>query len=112
MSYVRKEDMYFQKMCPFKMHTLWLLLLLFAGASNAKIHKNCDDVSINGPHFCSSQDYFKGVGDTSPQLVEGKITIFDIPEFRPDDRTITIFMKLSAYWNDTRIKTKSSDPDL
>ena len=88
-------------------------MLLFAGASNAQINKNCNDESIiSGLHFCSSEDYFKGVGDTSPLLVEGKVTIFDIPEFRPDDKTITIFMKLSAFWNDTRIKTQSGDPDL
>ena len=101
-----------KRVLTFKMYTLRLLLLLFPGASNAQINKNCNDESISGLHFCSSEDYYKGVGDTSPLLVGGKITIFDIPEFRPDDKTITIFMKLSAFWNDTRIKTESSDPDL
>ena len=87
------------------------ILLVFAGTSNAQINKNCHDESI-GLHFCASEDYFKGVDHDKTLDLKEKLLIIDIPEFRPDDKTITIFMRLETNWNDPRIKTKSSDPNL
>ena len=82
---------------------MFWLLLLFTRVSNAQISL-CNDESIAvGLRICSYQAYNKGVGDTKPQLVDGKIIMLDIPEFNADDKTITIFMTLVAHWNDTRI---------
>ena len=89
-----------------------LLVLLFAEMTNAQI-KLCNesDVIGSGVILCSNEDYDKGlVGSRGhAAMLEEKITMYDIPEFNPEDKTVTIFMMLMVYWNDTRVTLKTSD---
>ena len=87
-----------------------LLLMLFAWNVDAEITLCSEE--IIGRRLCTHvEDY-----DTSlppkphPFFLKEKVTIYDIPEFNQDDGTVTIFMKIAAFWNDTRVTLVSSDP--
>ena len=90
---------------------LGLLLLFFAGTTVARV-RSCDE-SADIVFLCSNGYYdksFSGTGD-QPAVLNEKIVVYTIPEFNPIDKTVTIFMRLMTYWNDTRISLKTNDPN-
>ena len=86
-----------------------LLVLLLAGLTKAQISM-CKDETIRGLRICTNETYDKGKGETQPLFVKEKVLVHDIPEFNQNDKTISIYMTLYVYWNDTRVMLKSSDP--
>ena len=85
-----------------------MLLVLSSGVSNAQIHL-CNESNVHGLRLCSHEHYDKSLGQTVPALVKEKVVMYDIPEFNQNEKTVTIFMMLKIYWNDTRVMLKSSD---
>ena len=88
---------------------LFCLLLFVAGMAKANLNlcKNEDTFGL-----CSLTDkYDKSYPpDPRPIYLNQTITIFDIVDFNQDDRTVTLFLQLYIFWNDTRLTNKYSDP--
>ena len=93
------------------LRTIVYFVWLSATAIKADPIEKCDD-SNDTFGMCmvvDREDYKQDFpAKPYPLVVKEKVSIYDIPEFNADDKTITIFMKLVVYWNDTRIT--SDDP--
>ena len=87
-----------------------VLFMLFVRLSYAEL-SFCEDDTVIGLRICGNEDYNKGHGETKPTFVKERIVLYDIKEFEPDDQTVTLFLMLYSYWNDSRVKLKSSDPE-
>ena len=84
--------------------------LIYLGIANdAGQIRFCDDETFVGLAICKPKDYNPKAPKPHPLILQETIIVNDIPEFNPDEKTITIFMKLIVYWNDSRIMIKSSD---
>ena len=77
--------------------------------ANAQI-TSCEEENIDGVEICSLGEYTKKDKEIvdccygkKPILVEEKIKVYDITEFNDDDKTITLFISLTTYWNDSRL---------
>ena len=84
-----------------------LALLVITGMANAQI-SSCKDENIDQLRICSHGEYDKAVGHPVPIYLKEKIWIYDIAEFNQNDKTITVFMGLKLFWNDTRLMLKSN----
>ena len=87
-----------------------LPFLLFVRLSYAQI-SFCDDATIIGLRICGSEDYNKGFGEARPLSIKEKIVLYDVKEFNPNEKSITLFMMLFTVWNDSRVMLKSGDPN-
>ena len=89
---------------------LILLLIISAWKTTAQLNL-CVNEDITGVGLCTlTENYDKSYPSIRPMDLEQIVTIFDIVEFDQDERTVTLFLQLMTYWNDTRITLKSSDP--
>ena len=87
-----------------------LLFMIFIRLSYAQI-SFCGDDTVIGLRMCANEDYNKAWGETKPTMIKEKIILFDIKEFNADEKTVTLFLMLFSYWNDSRVMVKSSDPN-
>ena len=64
--------------------------------------------------LCSlSDNYDKSYPpDPRPMYLNQTITLFDIVEFDQDARTVTLFMQIYLFWNDTRITKKFNSSEI
>ena len=86
-----------------------LVFLLFVRMSYGQI-SFCDDDTVIGIRICRNEGYNKAFSETLPTSVAIRIVLYDIKEFDPDEKTVTLFVNLLSYWNDSRVMLKSSDP--
>ena len=63
---------------------------------------------LGGAHFFFLWQAQKSGGAKAPPAPL-EITPLDIKEFDPDEKTVTLFVNLFSYWNDSRVMLKSSD---
>ena len=90
-----------------------LTLLLNLGLVKTQIQVNfCNEGNIVGSAFwlCKSDDYIKKPQPPWPLTVKETVVVYDIPEFHENEKTISISMELTVFWNDTRMKINSIDP--
>ena len=59
-----------------------------------------------------NQDYAQSFPSKPwPMIVNNSVRVLDIVEFNADANTMTIFVQLMAWWDDTELTLKSNDPD-
>ena len=90
-----------------------LTLLLNLGLVNTQIQVNfCNDGNIVGSAYwlCKPDDYTKHPNKPWPLILKETVVVYDIPEFHENEKTITISIELTVFWNDTRIRINSIDP--
>ena len=86
---------------------LLLMILTVVGTVFGQI-TTCKDILTTDDQMCFHDEYNQDSIDPMPLFIQEKIKVFEITEFNQNDKTITLYISLISYWNDTRIMLKSS----
>ena len=72
--------------------------------------KPCQE-NHTGLRLCKlNETYDKTFPSNPPMYLHQSITLYDVVDFNPEQETVTVFLQLFTWWNDTRLTLKSSYP--
>ena len=72
--------------------------------------KPCFEDQI-GLRLCKIKaSYDKTFPPNPPMFLHQSITLYEIVDFDSEQQTVTVFLQLFTWWNDTRLTLTSSDP--
>ena len=86
--------------------TVFLLTILtVVGTAFGQISP-CKDILTTDDQMCFHDEYNQGPPSPTPLLIQESITVFDITEFNKDEKTISLYISLTSFWNDTRVMVR------
>ena len=92
------------------MNQLAFWSILFISFSNGEfLVKPCNENHI-GLRLCKiNATYEKTFPPNPPMYLDQSVKLWDILDFNPEEQTVTVFLQLFTWWNDTRLTLTSSD---
>ena len=66
----------------------------------------CKDILTTDDQMCFHDEYKPQLLDTKPAFIQEKIKVFEITEFNQNDKTITLYISMTSFWNDTRVMVR------
>jgi hypothetical protein len=102
----RKKESLFQLF----MNQLTIWSIFFISFSNGEsLVKPCNENHI-GLSLCKiNATYDKTFPPNPPMYLHQSVKLWDILDFNTEEQTVTVFLQLFTWWNDTRLTLTSSD---
>ena len=82
-----------------------MILTILVGKAFGQISP-CKDVLTTDDDMCFHDEYHTDSFDPMPLFIQESIKVFEITEFNKDEKTISLYISLTSFWNDTRVMTR------